>query len=95
MNFLEKCDAVINIDVPTIKWRAFVGANYKMNVACRLNATKDGLGVGIVIRDSNGIVCGAFCTSIVHGGDFFQEHAREILVGFHFAFDIGIFWVEV
>ena len=66
-----------------------------MNVACRLNATKDGLGVGIVIRDSNGIVCGAFCTSIVHGGDFFQEHARAILVGFHFAFDIGIFWVEV
>ena len=56
MNFLEKCDAVLNIDVPTIKWRAFVGANYKMNVACRLNATKDGLGVGIVIRDSNGIV---------------------------------------
>jgi hypothetical protein len=92
---LEKCDAALNIGVPTIKWRALVGANYKMNVACRLNAAKDRVGVGIVIRDSNGIVCGAFCTSIVHGGDFFQEHARAILVGLRFALDIGIFRVEV
>ena len=68
-----------------------------MNVACRLNAAKDRVGVGIVIRDSNGIVCGASCTSIVHGGDFFQEHACAILVGLRFALDIGIgiFWVEV
>ena len=92
---LEKCDAALNISVPTIKWRALVGANYKMNVACRLNAAKDRVGVGIVIRDSNGIVCGAFCTSTVHGGDFFQEHARTILVGLCFALDIGIFRVEV
>ena len=66
-----------------------------MNVACRLNAAKDRVGVGIVVCDSNGIVCGAFCTSIVHGGDFFREHARAILVGLRFALDIGIFWVEV
>jgi hypothetical protein len=92
---LEKCDAALNIGIPTIKWRAPVGANYKMNVACRLNAAKDHVGVGIVIRDSKGIVCGAFCTSIVHGGDFFQEHARAILVGLRFALDIGIFRVEV
>uniref|UniRef100_A0A2N9ED45 RNase H type-1 domain-containing protein n=1 Tax=Fagus sylvatica TaxID=28930 RepID=A0A2N9ED45_FAGSY len=52
---LEKCDAALNIGVPTIKWRA----------------------------------------PVVHGGDFFQEHARTILVGLRFALDIGIFRVEV
>lgn len=66
-----------------------------MNIACQLNAVKDRVGVVFMIRDSNGMVSGAFCTSSDRCRDFFQENAGPILVGLHFALDIGILCVEV
>ncbi len=51
--------------------------------------------MGFVIRGSNGMVSGTFCTSSDRCRDFFQEHVGAILVGLHFAPDIGILCVEV
>uniref|UniRef100_A0A2N9INQ2 Reverse transcriptase zinc-binding domain-containing protein n=1 Tax=Fagus sylvatica TaxID=28930 RepID=A0A2N9INQ2_FAGSY len=90
---LSKC---AGSDVPIVQsWKAPVQGRYKMNLAVSFRPAEKLLGVGVLIRDCQGLVMAAFCTCSTACGDVLQDQARAVMFGVHHALEIGILQVEV
>ena len=61
------------------KWELPLHDHYKMNVAC-FSPSCALTRVGILIRDFNGVVVAAFCTSIWENGDVSQVTSHMLML---------------
>ena len=66
-----------------------------MNVAFRIGPDNVKTGLGVLVRDSKGVVAAAMCSTLQWSGDVIQAHARSILVALKFAYDIGLRLIEL
>lgn len=71
------------------RWQKPPSGAVKLNLACcfSLNAAK--VEVGLLIRDTGGIVMAVLEDSFQACGDLLQSHARAVLKAVQFAFDVG------
>ena len=68
---------------------------FKLNLACRCVPGSVGVGVGILIRDSSGLVATAMENKIEGKGAMVQVQAEAVGIAIQFAFDIGLRHLEV
>ena len=77
------------------KWKPPPISRYKMNIGLHvINGQRD-VGVGLLIRNSQGLVIAAQSMKIHEGSDSVQRHAWAVLHAIQFAFVIGIRCVEM
>ena len=72
------------------RWKPPECNHYKLNVAFRIGPDNAKVGLGVLVRDSNGAVAAALCSKLPWSGGVLQTHARSILIVLQFAYDIGL-----
>ncbi len=77
------------------KWTPPAISRYKLNLSCKVGVDGTKVGIGVIIRDSLGLVAVVKCFQITGGGDMLQVHARVVLAALEFAYSIGLFQLEV
>uniref|UniRef100_A0A2N9HU49 CCHC-type domain-containing protein n=1 Tax=Fagus sylvatica TaxID=28930 RepID=A0A2N9HU49_FAGSY len=84
-----------SLGVNELKWKLPGGMNYKLNFYCKFVTGTQQVGLGVLLRDSTGLVAAALCTQFGGGGDSLQVHAHALLLALEFAFHIGLRRLEV
>jgi hypothetical protein len=84
-----------SLGVNELKWKLPRGMNYKLNFYCKFVTGIQQVGLGVLLRDSTGLVAAALCTQFGGGGDSLQVHAHALLLALEFAFHIGLRRLEV
>uniref|UniRef100_A0A2N9GYZ1 Reverse transcriptase zinc-binding domain-containing protein n=1 Tax=Fagus sylvatica TaxID=28930 RepID=A0A2N9GYZ1_FAGSY len=64
---------------PVHKWTPLVDSHYKLNFSCKFGVDGATVGIGVIIRDSLGLVAAVKCFQLTSGGDMLQVHARAVL----------------
>ena len=77
------------------KWTPSATSRYKLNLSCKVDGDGSKIGIGVIIRDSLGLVPAVKCFQITGGGDMLQVHAQAVLAALEFAYCIGFFQLEV
>ena len=77
------------------RWLPPAVSNYKLNFSWRVGSACSKTGLGVLIRDSLGLVMAAKCASFSGDGLLLQIHARAVLLALEFAFNIGMRRLEV
>jgi hypothetical protein len=99
IDFLEvgasDCESVDpRVEQRLIKW-APPRMGFKLNIACKCDSGSSGVGVGVLIRDSSGLVAAAMETKVEGRGPMVQIQAEAMGIAIQFAFDIGLRHLEV
>ena len=100
VDFLE-LDARLDVDNVVMrmgkydKWKPPPISRYKMNIGLHVINGQRGVGVGFLIRNSQGLVIAAQSMKIHEGSDSVQRHAWAVLHAIQFAYVIGIRCVEM
>uniref|UniRef100_A0A2N9F4S3 RNase H type-1 domain-containing protein n=1 Tax=Fagus sylvatica TaxID=28930 RepID=A0A2N9F4S3_FAGSY len=82
-------------DLPDQKWKCPEVRNYKLNFCCKFGTGNHQVGLGVLLRDSAGLVAAALCTQIGGEGGGLQVHAHALMLALDFAFNIGLRRLEV
>jgi hypothetical protein len=69
--------------------------NYKLNFSCKFGTDNHQVGLGVLLRDSVGLVAAALCSQFGGEGGSLQVHAHAMLLALEFAFNIGLRRLEV
>uniref|UniRef100_A0A2N9EQT4 DYW domain-containing protein n=2 Tax=Fagus sylvatica TaxID=28930 RepID=A0A2N9EQT4_FAGSY len=77
------------------RWHPPKVGYYKLNVACKCSSSSSTVGVGIIIRDSLGLVAAVMETTILGCGNMLQNHAEVAQLAIKFAYDMGFRRLEV
>uniref|UniRef100_A0A2N9E4N8 Reverse transcriptase zinc-binding domain-containing protein n=1 Tax=Fagus sylvatica TaxID=28930 RepID=A0A2N9E4N8_FAGSY len=79
----------------SFKWKPPDAMNHKLNFYCHHGTDGHMVGVGVLIRDSAGLVAAAKCSKVRQVGDVIQVAASVLLEALVFAFHIGLRRLEV
>ena len=77
------------------RWQTPGPNRYKLNVAYCLSPSHAQAGLGVLMRDSSGSIAAAMCTRVRWDGEVLQAHARSLLMALQFAYDVGLWILEV
>ncbi len=72
------------------KWRPPDRGVYKLNLACNISLNSGEMGVGILARDSSGLVMVASTMKMLSVGDSLQAHAMAVMEALQLLFDVGL-----
>ena len=78
-----------------LKWKLLGVMNYKLNFYCKFGTDNHQVGLGVLLRDSTGLVAAALCTKFGGEGGGLQVYAHALLLALEFAFNIGLRILEV
>jgi hypothetical protein len=78
-----------------IKWHPPDRLNFKLNLACAMDLENSQMGLGVIIRDSMGLVGAARCSRMNGVGHGLAAHANAVLNALEFAFAVGFRRLEV
>ena len=76
--------------LPELKWKPSEGMNYKLNFSCKLGNDPYQVGLGVLVRDSSGLVAASMWRQFSGEGCGLQVHAQALLLALDFAFSIGL-----
>ena len=69
--------------------------NYKLNFLCKLGNDPYQVGLGVLVRDSSGLVAASMWRQFSGEGCGLQVHTQALLLALEFAFSIGLRGLEV
>ena len=98
VDFLEtrkQCEIPLVSSLSIQRWLPPAVSNYKLNFSWRVGSACSKTGLGVLIRDSLGLVMAAKCASFSGDGSLLQIHAKAVLLALEFAFSIGMRRLEV
>ena len=78
-----------------LKWKPPEGMNYKLNFSCKLGNDPYQVGLGVLVRDSSGLVAASMWRQFSGEGCGLQVHTQALLLALEFAFSIGLRGLEV
>jgi hypothetical protein len=78
-----------------LKWKLLRVMNYKLNFYCKFGTDNHQVGLGVLLRDSTGLVAATLCTKFGGEGGGLQVYAHALLLALEFAFNIGLRRLEV
>ena len=78
-----------------LRWKPPEVMNYKLNFSCRLGTDPHQVGLGMLLRDSIGLVAASMWRQFKGEGCGLQVHAQALLLALDFAFNIGLRSLEV
>ena len=78
-----------------LKWKLPGVMNYKLNFFCKFGNDNHQVGLGVLLRDSAGLVAAALCTRFGGEGGGLQVHAHAMLLALEFSFNIDLRRLEV
>ena len=81
--------------LPELKWKPPEGMNYKLNFSCKLGNDPYQVGLGVLVRDSSGLVAASMWRQLSGEGCGLQVHTQALLLALEFAFSIGLRRLEV
>jgi hypothetical protein len=72
------------------RWQRPPADVWKLNMACHSSSISSRIGLGILIRDSEGAVMAVLEDSLMRNNELLQVHAKAVLVALKFAYDVGL-----
>uniref|UniRef100_A0A2N9F3X0 Reverse transcriptase domain-containing protein n=1 Tax=Fagus sylvatica TaxID=28930 RepID=A0A2N9F3X0_FAGSY len=72
------------------RWQRPPADVWKLNMACHSSSISSRIGLGILIRDSEGAVMAVLEDSLMRNNELLQVHAKAVLVVLKFAYDVGL-----
>ncbi len=78
-----------------LRWKPLEVMHYKLNFSCRIGIDHQQVGLGVLLRDSAGLVVASMWHQFRGEGCGLQVHAQALLLALDFAFNIGLLSLEV